>query len=94
MQILPVIIYLLYLYFDISDIAGMIAPRPLVIQSGESDHLAGERGLINVLEPMNELRSVYSLLTAEERLYHQIVKGPHHFEKEGLYEAMERVCLK
>ena len=84
----------LYLYFDIADIAALIAPRPLVIQSGRDDHLAGERGLVNVLEPMSELKSVYSLLNAENQLYHQIVEGPHHFEKQGLIEVMERVCTE
>ncbi len=85
----------LYLYFDIADIAGMIAPRPVVIQSGRMDHLAGERGIVNVIEPMEELKSAYALLDAEDRVYHQIVDGPHHFEKKGLLEAMERVlCSK
>ena len=83
----------LYLYFDIADIAALIAPRALIIQSGKDDHLAGERGIVNVLEPMKELKSVYSLFGKENRLYHQIVPGPHHFEKEGIFEIMEKVCI-
>ena len=83
----------LYLYFYIADIAAMIEPRPLIVQSSKDDHLAGERGIQNVLEPMKELESVYSLFGKKNRLYHQIVPGPHHFETDGLIESMERVCI-
>ena len=83
----------LYLYFYIADIAAMIEPRPIIVQSGKGDHLAGERGIQNVLEPMKELESVYSLFGKKNRLYHQIVPGLHHFEKDGLIESMERVCI-
>ena len=83
----------LFLHFDVADIAGLVAPRPLVIQSAREDHLAGERGLDNVLEPMEELKKVYSLLGAENRICHHIVGGPHHFEKEGIMEAIDSVCL-
>ena len=83
----------LFLHFDVADIAGLVAPRPLVIQSAREDHLAGERGLENVLEPMEELKKVYSLLGAENRICHHIVGGPHHFEKEGIMEAIDSVCL-
>ena len=83
----------LYLYFYIADIAAMIEPRPLIVQSSKDDHLAGERGIQNVLELIKELESVYSLFGKKNRLYHQIVPGPHHFEKNGLIESMERVCI-
>ena len=82
-----------YLYFDIADIAALIEPRPLIVQSGKDDYLAGERWRQNVLEPMKELESVYSLFGKKNRLYHQIVPGPHHLEKDGLIERMERVCI-
>lgn len=65
--------------------------RPLVIQSARDDHLAGRRGLANVLAPMDELRVAYELSGAVERLYHHIVPGGHHFEKDGALEAIERV---
>ena len=83
----------LFLHFDVADITGLVAPRPLVIQSAREDHLAGERGLENVLEPMEELKKVYSLLGAENRICHHIVGGPHHFEKEGIMGAIDSVCL-
>ena len=64
-----------------------------MIQSAREDHLAGERGLENVLKPMEELKKVYSLLGAENRICHHIVGGPYHFEKEGIMEAIDSVCL-
>lgn len=82
----------LYLYFDVQDIASLIAPRPLVIQSAKGDHLSGKRGMDNVLEPMGELRSVYNLLGASDKLSHHIVEGSHHFEKKGMMEEIHRVC--
>ena len=82
----------LYLHFDIQDIAALIAPRPLVIQSAREDHLAGINGLRNVLSPMTELKEAYSLLDADKRLFHHVVEGGHHFEKTGALEAIEKVC--
>ncbi len=81
----------LRLHFDIQDVAALIAPRPLVIQSAESDHLAGRRGLVYVPEPMEELRCAYSLPGCEDRVYHHIVSGGHHLEKEGVSEALRKV---
>ena len=46
-----------------------------------------------MLEPMEELKNVYSLLGAENRICHHIVGGHHHFEKEGIMEAIDSVCL-
>ena len=83
----------LYLYFDIADIKALIEPRPIIVQSGNDDHWAGERGIQNVLEPMKELESVYSLFGKKNRLYPQIVPGPHHLEKDCLIEITERVCI-
>ena len=37
----------LWLHFEVSDLAAMIAPRPIVIQSAEDDHLAGNVPFIN-----------------------------------------------
>lgn len=82
-----------YLYFYIADITALIAPRPIIVQSSKDDYFAGERGIQNVLEPMKELESVYSLFGKKNRLYHQIVPGPHHFETDDLIKSMERVCI-
>ena len=82
----------LWRHFDVADIAAMIAPRPLVIQSAASDHLNGERGMRNVEEPLDELRKLYAMLGAEKRLLHDIIPGDHHFGKDHMMELMEEAC--
>lgn len=84
----------LWRHFDVQDIAAMIAPRPLVIQSASSDHLNGERGIENVKEPFKELQALYKMLGSEERLRHDIIPGGHHFDGSHIAELMEAVCLR
>lgn len=81
----------LWLHYDMGDIASLIAPRPLVIQSCRGDHLNGPRGLQNVLEPVAELQKVYALYHAEGRLRHDICEGEHHFDSAHIFEAIDAV---
>ena len=82
----------LWRHFDIADIAAMIAPRPLVIQSASSDHLNGARGMRNVEEPYAEISALYKMLGAERHLIHDIIPGDHHFDKTNMMHLMEVVC--
>ena len=75
----------LWLHYDMGDIASLIAPRPLVIQSCRGDHLNGPRGLQNVLEQVAELQKVYALYHAEGRLRHDICEGEHHFDSAHIF---------
>lgn len=84
----------LWLDYEVSDIASLIAPRPLVIQSARGDHLNGPRGLDNVLPYVEELREAYRLLGAEGKLYHDIIEGPHHFGHEHLKEDFEKIGME
>lgn len=68
----------LWRLFDMGDIAALIAPRPLVVQSCEQDHLNGPRGLENVCEQVDVVRAGYRLLGAEGNLLHEVCPGPHH----------------
>ena len=65
--------------FDCADIAAMIAPRPLVIQSCSEDHLNGKRGMVNVMEQYVRLQSIYALFGAGGNLLHDVIPGDHHF---------------
>ncbi|MGL6174168.1 MAG: dienelactone hydrolase family protein [Cellulosilyticaceae bacterium] len=67
----------LWEYIDMGDLAALIAPRPLLIQSAQSDKLNGERGLENVLEQMNILKQAYSLFEQVDDLEHDVVEGGH-----------------
>ena len=74
----------LWEHFDMGDIACMIAPRPLIIQSCEDDHLNGPRGLENVYEQIKIIRRAYELYGAGDVLTHDIRPGEHHFHDEVL----------
>lgn len=73
----------LWEHFDMGDIGAMIAPRPIIIQSGKEDHLNGPRGLENVYEQMDVLKAAYSVYGAQKRITHDIEEGGHmwHWEK-------------
>jgi hypothetical protein len=62
---------------DIGDIAALIAPRPLLVETGNRDGLNGERGLANVYEQMDIVRSAYTLLGAPNKLAHDVFEGEH-----------------
>lgn len=81
----------LFLHFDVQDIAAMIAPRSIVIQSGEEDHLAGERGMDNVREPYAELEKLYSMLGYSNRICLDIVPGGHHFDSSHYLDCIKAV---
>lgn len=68
----------LWRLFDMGDIASLIAPRPLLVQSCEEDHLNGPRGLANVDEQLDVARAAYALLGHGENLAHEVCPGGHH----------------
>ena len=72
------------------DIGALLAPRPVMIQSCREDHLNGERGLANVLEQLEIMRSAYSLFGAEENIFHDIQEGGHCWHGERLPEFLEK----
>lgn len=79
----------LWEYFDMGDIASLIAPRPLLIQSCREDRQNGPRGLENVLEQVDILKRGYRLLDAEGRLIHEICDGGHRWHGEHLQAYLE-----
>ncbi len=75
--------------FDMGDIASLIAPRPLLIQTCRDDRQNGPRGLENVLEQMEILKRAYGLCGAEDRLIHEICQGGHCWHGEHLQEHLK-----
>lgn len=78
----------LWEHFDMGDIASLIAPRPLLIQSCRDDDLNGPRGLENVREQIAIIKNIYSLYGAEERLVHDVREGGHCWHEEPLHEVL------
>jgi dienelactone hydrolase len=62
---------------DMGDLGALIAPRPLLIESGLQDPLNGSRGIDNVLEQYAIAQQAYSLLDAKEHLGINLFDGPH-----------------
>lgn len=81
----------LWQHFDMGDIASLIAPRPLVVQSCREDHLNGPRGFANVREQLAIVQRAYALFGAGKRLYHDVCPGDHHFHSENLAAAFAAV---
>ena len=79
----------LWRLLDLGDIASLIAPRPLLVQSCEEDHLNGARGLTNVDEQLDIVRDAYELLGCGEGLRHEVCPGGHHLGVTHLAEDIE-----
>lgn len=75
---------------DVGDLAALIAPRPLLIESGASDPLNGERGLEDVAEQLAITRQGYQLCRAEDRLLHQIFDDGHRWDGAKTYDFVAR----
>ena len=73
-------------HFDMGDIASLIAPRRLMIQSCREDRLAGERGLTNVQEQVDIIRANYAVIGNTENVQQDIEDGPHHLDTRQLQD--------
>lgn len=79
----------LWRLLDMGDIASLIAPRPLLVQNCEEDHLNGSRGLKNVDEQLKIVRDAYKLLGRRDALRHEVCPGGHHLGVTHLVEDIE-----
>lgn len=73
-------------HFDMGDIASLIAPRRLMIQSCREDRLAGTRGLTNVQEQVDIIRANYAVTGIAEHVQQDIEDGPHHLDTSHLQD--------
>ena len=65
---------------DHGDLGSLIAPRPLMIQTGDEDNLNGASNLDNVRPQIDIARSVYDALAAGDNLRHDVFHGPHRWD--------------
>lgn len=80
----------LWEYADMGDLGALIAPRPLLIETGDDDSLNGERGVVNVLEQLEITCKAYQLFNEEDKLYHHIFKGNHRWDGEKSFEFVNK----
>lgn len=83
----------LWEHVDMGDIAALIAPRPLMIQSCEEDHLNGERGLENVMEQMEIIKKAYRICEADQNVTHDVCSGGHRWHDETLKSFLQSIKL-
>jgi dienelactone hydrolase len=75
------------LFFDMGDMAGLIAPRPMVIVSGREDPIFPQPG---VQKAFAEARRMYVAAKAPDNLKLVIGEGGHRFYADLGWEAMNR----
>jgi len=69
----------LYEYADMGDLGALIAPRPLLIETGDQDSLNGASGLKNVVSQVRITRKAYRVYGCPGNLKHDIFNGPHRW---------------
>jgi len=75
-------------WFDSSDLAALVAPRPYVAVSGAHDHIFPASGQEEVIE---EARSFYRRMNAGDRIHAVSVNGPHQYHAAATWKAWEEV---
>jgi len=65
---------------DMGDLGALIAPRPLLVETGRDDELNGERGIMNVIEQLAITRRAYALLGVDDHLAHSVFAGAHRWD--------------
>lgn len=75
---------------DMGDLGALIAPRPLLIETGTKDPLNGAEGLDNVYPQVAIARKAYNLFGSGDRLYHHIFEGGHIWSGQQAIPWMEK----
>jgi len=70
----------LWEFFDLGDLAALIAPRPLLIQTGDSDSLSGPNGVADVQPQVDIARRAYQLLGCQDRIAFDVFHGGHRWD--------------
>jgi len=61
---------------EMHDIAGLIAPRPLFVESGEKDNIFP---IAASIESFNEVRKIYGVFGVDDRVEQEVFPGEHSF---------------
>lgn len=65
---------------EMHDIAGLIAPRPLFVESGEKDNIFPIRASI---DSFNEVKKIYAVFGAADRIEQEVFPDEHAFWGKG-----------
>ncbi|NEE02222.1 alpha/beta hydrolase family protein [Phytoactinopolyspora halotolerans] len=75
-------------YFDLPDLAGLIAPRPLVVSTGRDDPIFPIDG---VHEAMDGIRAIYAAFGAPDRAELVVGDGDHRFFAADAWPVFDRI---
>lgn len=75
---------------DIGDIGALIAPRALIVETGDQDPLNGARGVQNTDEPFETVKKAYRLFGKEENCFHSVCSGEHRWYGYDSYDFITR----
>jgi len=67
----------LWYHFDMGDIACLIYPNPILIETGDVDNLNGASGIANVTSQVEITRAAYALGGKADLVEHHVYPGPH-----------------
>jgi dienelactone hydrolase len=69
----------LYEHVDMGDIAALVAPRPLLIETGTRDPLNGRSGMKNVQSQLRIARGAYKVVGEPKNLVHDTFDDGHRW---------------
>lgn len=64
---------------DIGDVGALLAPRPLLIETGDEDALNGKDNLGNVIPQVDVVRRAMRVFDKAENIQHDIFHGEHQW---------------
>jgi len=76
-----------FLLCENADIAGLIAPRPMVVVNGKDDDIFP---IDAARDAFVDLRKIYDAAGAPDRVHHVIGQGGHRFYADDAWPIMER----
>ena len=80
----------LWEYADMGDIGALIAPRPLLVETGNRDPLNGASGVRNTKSQVSIARGAYRLLGAGRAIAHDVFEGEHRWNGVEAIPWMQR----
>jgi dienelactone hydrolase len=70
-----------------ADLGALVAPRPLLVQSGDQDILFP---VATAAEALSRVRPVYERFDAADRLAHDVFVGEHQWNGPGVFPFLDR----
>jgi hypothetical protein len=75
----------LWVHFDLCDIASLIAPRPLIIETGLRDGLNGKSGIDNVKSQYSITKAAYEMSGSSDAIAHSMFDAGHMWDGKDVY---------